>query len=234
MSQKDQEAVQAILGNEFYKYMPGLALLTKSVKAGVLLSYLLYWQGKGHRKGSIYKSIKDMRLQTGLTRSEQETAIQRCVNLGILNVVVKGIPATRHFIVDTNAITNLLATSSDSHKLAVANIENTLAENNQTITENNKKLAKEVLEVYRGYILTFGLKKEDCKLTPARQKLIADRIADAGFDMVKRAIIAASNSEFYLSADDRIRRGTIENIFKSYEKIENLANMPFNPYADRH
>ena len=79
--------------------------------------------------------------------------------------------------------------------------------------------------------MCFKLKPEACRLTSARKLLIAERLSDAGYEMIKRAVINASKSGYYRGSDDRSFKGTIEMLFNSYEKIENLANSEYDPYA---
>ena len=54
-----------------------LGEITGSATAGLFLSQLLFWWDKGAMNGWIYKTIKDVQLETCLKRSEQDRALQR-------------------------------------------------------------------------------------------------------------------------------------------------------------
>ena len=78
-------------------FNPALARLAKSAGAGLFLSQLLYWWGKGRKPDWIYKTISEIQEETSLTRSEQDRAIRKWKELGVLVVEKRGIPPTRHF-----------------------------------------------------------------------------------------------------------------------------------------
>ncbi len=61
--------------------------------------------------GYFFNTKEDLEQGTGATRRQQDTAIKRLVELGLIEMVVKGIPATRHFrFTDANirAITEIM------------------------------------------------------------------------------------------------------------------------------
>ncbi len=93
-------------------FNPLLAKLTGSVKAGLLLSQLLYWWGKGQDPESIYKTIKEIKDETALSRSEQDGAIKKIKELDLMEVELKGIPPTRHFKLNLQKISNLICKDS--------------------------------------------------------------------------------------------------------------------------
>ncbi|KKP79806.1 MAG: hypothetical protein A2271_02400 [Candidatus Moranbacteria bacterium RIFOXYA12_FULL_35_19] len=89
-------------------YNTELSELAESAIAGLFLSQLLYWLGKGHKEGYIYKTVKDFQKETCLIRSEQDRAIKIWRGLEVLDVKLKGIPPKRHFKVNTNKLLRLL------------------------------------------------------------------------------------------------------------------------------
>jgi len=100
--------VIAELGARPVGYNPIFAKIGKGAAAGVFMSQMLYWHNKGSKDGWVYKTIIDFQEETGLSRYEQETAIKHWVELGVLKMELKGVPATRHFKVDLDVLYILL------------------------------------------------------------------------------------------------------------------------------
>lgn len=103
-----QKIIAEVLETRLIAYNPDLARALDSVKAGILLSQLLYWQGKGHAKNWVYKTIREMEQETALSRKEQDTAIKRCKGFGLIEVQLRGIPARRNFKLSIEKIIVLL------------------------------------------------------------------------------------------------------------------------------
>lgn len=59
-------------------YIPDIAIMLGSSDQAIMLCQLLFWHGKEKRKGYIIKSQDEMHHETGLTRSQQQTA-RRCL-----------------------------------------------------------------------------------------------------------------------------------------------------------
>ena len=104
---------------EFYKQLPGrplayhayLSEVLGSVNAGILMSQCLYWHSIVQKMGrwNFYKSINELKKETGLTRKQQDNAIKLCEQKGVLKHWVhraEGSP-TRHFSVDMNKLEEL-------------------------------------------------------------------------------------------------------------------------------
>ena len=82
MSKREtQKLIMNILGTKPIAFNPDLAHALGSVNAGLFLSQLLYWDGKGDDPVWTYKTIKMIEMETGLSRREQETAIKICKKL---------------------------------------------------------------------------------------------------------------------------------------------------------
>lgn len=100
-------------------YNPDLTRLSGSTDAGLLMSQLLYWYGKGMDKVSFYKTREELEIETGLTRSQQATAIKKWEKLGLLRVRLKGIPPRRHFMINiAGLLVEMGYDSADSEKVA--------------------------------------------------------------------------------------------------------------------
>lgn len=101
---KYQEAILQITGARPIALNPALARYFKSIKAGLFLSELLYWQKQNEYQDWIYKTIQEIKDTTSLSRAEQDTAIAICKEKGILEVKVSGLPAKRHFKIDVEKL----------------------------------------------------------------------------------------------------------------------------------
>jgi len=89
-------------------YNPALGFLAGKATAGIFMCQILYWWGRGAKKEYIYKTIEQMKSETNLTRAEQDTAIRIWKELGVIEVVLKGIPPKRHFKIDVERVYELL------------------------------------------------------------------------------------------------------------------------------
>lgn len=145
MSQADQKSISKYFSTKGILYQPGLGIVFGSVNAGILLSQLLYWHGKGKNKdGWVYKTEKDMRLETGLTRTQQENAIKRLKDLGVLEMKLAGIPAKRHFRLDLENLHNLLPSLKETCKLVYLNPPRLPAANQHSITKSTQKTTSKI------------------------------------------------------------------------------------------
>ncbi len=117
-------------------YQPGLGQVF-SVNVGVMLSQFLYWYGRGNDpEGWIYKTVKEMTAETGLTRDQQETAIKKCTKLGFLEVKLKGIPAKRHFKLNLDELEKQLPDLKKNANVVYLNPPALLGGSQRTITDN--------------------------------------------------------------------------------------------------
>ncbi len=101
MSKEEVGDVLRLLDAYYFIYIPSLTIIFGSTNTGIFLSYLLYWHGKGMRKdGWIFKTIDEARLETGLSRFQQDTAIKTLVEYDVLEVQRKESRGRRHFKLD--------------------------------------------------------------------------------------------------------------------------------------
>lgn len=103
-----QRQIARVLGTRPIAYNSDLAHALGSVKAGLFLSQLLFWWGKGRDPNWIYKTIEEIKEETALSRKEQETAVKICKRLGLIQMKIKGIPGKRHFQININVIVEFL------------------------------------------------------------------------------------------------------------------------------
>ncbi|WP_201282899.1 hypothetical protein [Serratia rhizosphaerae] len=88
-------------------YQPSFVGLGVGVTGAVLLSQLVYWHNRMDA-GWFYKTQKEIKEETGLSREEQETARKRLVSAGVLEEVRRGVPAKLYFRVKEDALEALL------------------------------------------------------------------------------------------------------------------------------
>lgn len=134
-------------------FNPVLAKLTGSVKAGLLLSQLLYWWGKGQNPDWIYKTIKEIKDETALSRSEQEGAIKKIKKLDLMKVKLRGIPPRRHFKLNLQKISNLICRNSTNlfAENQQYNSDNTSEISPDTEREINRNKEKDLIPLKGGY-----------------------------------------------------------------------------------
>ena len=86
-------------------FYPDLARAVGSVKAGLLLSQLLYWS-----RGTewICKTQEEIQERTSLSRQEQETARALLKELGILEEKYRGMPRRLYFRINTDRLLQVL------------------------------------------------------------------------------------------------------------------------------
>lgn len=103
-SKSANKIVLDVLGTRPIAFNPLLSRVAKSVSAGLFMSQLLYWCGKGRKEGWVYKTIDEFEEETTLSREEQDNAIRKWKALNVLQVEVKGVPPKRHFKVDVDVL----------------------------------------------------------------------------------------------------------------------------------
>ena len=90
-------------------YHRAFADISGKVSAGLMLSQAWYWTPRTKKEdGWFYKTRNEWREETGMTRTEQETARKRLVKLGLLEEKLAGMPAKLHFRVNRERLISLL------------------------------------------------------------------------------------------------------------------------------
>lgn len=89
----------------YFRYIPALSLALNSVNAGIFLSYLLYWHGKGMRRdGFVFKTITEATSETGLTRYQQDSAIKTLLKYELIEMKRSGSHGKRHFRIERDVL----------------------------------------------------------------------------------------------------------------------------------
>lgn len=130
--------ILAILSDRPVAYHPKLARVV-GVKQTIFLCQLLYWDGKGKQPdGWIWKTQAEMEEETGLSRTEQETARKHLRNAGILEEKRAGVPAKLHYRINFDILAEAIeeAYPAETSNQDCGNPANCDAETPQTITES--------------------------------------------------------------------------------------------------
>lgn len=93
-----------LIGIRPIAYNVWFTIMTGSVYAGLFLSQLLYWYGKGIKPGWVYKTIEGCYLETGLKRSQQDKAIKILTQMKILEKKRMGLPPKRYFKINLEVL----------------------------------------------------------------------------------------------------------------------------------
>lgn len=120
-------------------YIPLLAKLSESATAGLFMSQLLYWWGKGEFEGYVYKTSDEFQNETGLTRSQQDTAIKKWKKLEVLDVKLHGVPPIRYFKLAYQKLVDLST-------IKLLQIQNQFAENKKLNKENIQNISKDYVQ----------------------------------------------------------------------------------------
>ena len=145
------DALEAVLTDRPVAYHPILADVGGSANIGLYLSQLLYWSPRAKGPdGWFYKTETEMQAETRLTRRNQESGRKRLVELGVLEVQRRGVPATLYFKLDierlavlieqcakrtTSLAENAQLVCTEAHNLSGGKRTTSLAENAQLLKE---------------------------------------------------------------------------------------------------
>lgn len=135
-----QQQIRDLFTSRPILYMPGLAILF-GVNEAILISQLLYWRGKGHRRdNSFYKTHDELYLETGLSRDKQDRAIKVFKELGVLETKNKGVPQKRHFYIDVDKLVLVIIELLETDKHKDLELSSGFATFQQSITEITQKI----------------------------------------------------------------------------------------------
>lgn len=156
-------------------YYPGLAKVVGGVTSALFLCQINYWGNKGHTgDGWIYKTQEELTTETGLTRSEQETARKNLKKLGVLEEQSARLEHRLYYRVNDDALDALWeATFANAENLHSGTRETsspevakpasvsltkttteTTTETTDTATPSFVKTTMDTLESIRGYAST--------------------------------------------------------------------------------
>ena len=118
MTVTHQRELATFLGSRLVSYNVCLSKALGSINASIFLNQLLYWSGKSRNPNWIYKTVEEMREETGLTKAEQLTAQKLLDSLGIIEVKRKGIPRIRRFRINEKRLYEVCGEFVDKQRKA--------------------------------------------------------------------------------------------------------------------
>lgn len=122
----------ALLGQEPPKPIPPKLVRIFGYPLSAIISQLLFWKGMEIRKdGYIYKSEKDFISELGLSSAQQKLAIKKGKAFGFLQVVRKGIPAKRHYLLNYDLLVEKTISEADRKNIVLTKSYHKLVENSQ-------------------------------------------------------------------------------------------------------
>lgn len=141
----DNKTIATLLSSDGYiqvnKELIKSVGLAEAIIVGELCAEYNYWQINNLLEDDMfYSTIDNITLNTGLSEYEQRKAIKHLVELGILTVTKKGIPAKNYFKFNFDLLCNFLSTSP--LKIKALDVENLQINNNKQIKINNNSNTK--------------------------------------------------------------------------------------------
>ena len=126
--------------------------LKEAILLGELASEFNYYQKNNllDENGFFYSTIENIQDNTTLSSYEQKKCLDNLSERGLINVILKGIPAKRHIRINSyqiiNLVSNCLETSFQKIKKLDSEILGTNNNNTNNNKENNKEIYKESFE----------------------------------------------------------------------------------------
>ena len=165
-------------------YYPELAEFLGSVKESIFLCQFGYWEGKqADKDGWIYKNRDEIREETGLSRSEQETARKRLKAKNYLSECKKGIPRRLYYLFHWNQINKnwdewlkvrnnkSIASSWRKYNQQVGRASSdNRAKDRPTNSENTSEITSEIPSLQEGENKSFSSNKEDLRILKEKKK----------------------------------------------------------------
>lgn len=107
-----------------------------SVAGALLLSQAVYWNKRAANNGWFYKTAEEWKEETGLSRRELERARRELKDAGLMEELLKGVPAKLHYKLNSEALESSLR---KTYKLDCHIPATQFAQNVQTITETTSE-----------------------------------------------------------------------------------------------
>lgn len=207
--------------------------LDAAVILGELASEHNYWEREGKLKAEFfYSTAENLEENTGLSRHQQTKAINKLIEVGIIEVRLMGIPSKKYFkinkenlleVVKSKVLKNLKARVSKIEKLDCENFESLDVKNLKQIRnkeleitkENEEKEIREQIEFQKPTVkINFDLYADTYNtycfnlpkikaLTEKRKTAIRKFAKEFSLDDFKDICVNANNSNFLIGNNDR-------------------------------
>jgi hypothetical protein len=123
------------------------------IKGALMLSQAVYWSKRTRdADGWFYKTQEEWEEETGLVRSEQETARKKLIKSGVMQEVKKGVPCKLYYRVDLEKILSILSATfsqssmQESPKLDSEKVPNKRERKSPAITETTAETTQETTQ----------------------------------------------------------------------------------------
>ena len=196
-----------------------------AIMLGELASEYNYYSKTGELVDDMfYSTIENIQSNTTLSRHQQNEAISKLKELGILEVVVKGIPAKRYFKLNENKLIEMFTNEKGVANKNVKNLHTVVSKidkqdgkklagnnNNNNNNNNNKKVSKKEKQTSYDSIINDCIQDESVKqeiyefikmrklikkpLTNRALKVIISKLNELSSDPVEQAKILERSIE---------------------------------------
>ncbi len=158
--------------------------MTESIIYSALLSKQAYYSTKNMllQEGWFYSTINDMEESTTFGEKAQKTAIKHLVEYGLIECVVKGLPAKRHFriVADVDKVKQLIEKGKSIVKKLSACTKSVVSGKSETVRETAKRDNNQFLPSAE---TSLHHKAETCLLPPQNKtKVIKPKINKSAFN----------------------------------------------------
>ena len=145
-----EDSIVNILANDNYIIVNRSLIkelgLKETIVLGELASEYNYYkkQGSLDEDGYFYSTIDNIEENTSLSSYEQKKCLDNLSKRGIVNVVLKGIPAKRHIKINTLQIINLFVNGLETSFQKIKKLDCENFDTNSNNINSNKKSNKEI------------------------------------------------------------------------------------------
>lgn len=104
--------------------------------------YQYYYKNNMLENGMFFSTIENIEENTGLSKHQQKKALDELKSMGIVDVIVKGLPAKRYIKIDINILENKFANNwqTSSEKISKLEGKKVAGNNNNKIIINNSNI----------------------------------------------------------------------------------------------
>lgn len=104
--------------------------------------YQYYYKNNMLENGMFFSTIENIEENTGLSKHQQKKALDELKSMGIIDVIVKGLPAKRYIKIDINVLENKFANNwqTSSEKISKLEGKKVAGNNNNKIIINNSNI----------------------------------------------------------------------------------------------
>lgn len=183
--------------------------LKEAVILGELASEFNYYKKNNSldENGYFYSTIENIEENTGLSRSQQKTVLDKLKELEIIDVIVKGIPAKRYIKIDVFRLISQYAEKLQTSLLKTDKLEcQKLTSNNNNKNNKNKEIHKESYGEYKRI-----------KLTPEEYGRLVKEFGESfikqQIDLLDEYIESNNNKNKYTNFNLVLRKSIRENWF---------------------